>query len=55
MSISESPIAKSAQPLQWLSMDWVINSNLNCVWIGWHTSARPISMARLLHQWTRKF
>jgi hypothetical protein len=27
--------------------DWVLSSSLNCVWHGWHTSARPIPMGRL--------
>jgi hypothetical protein len=28
-------------------MDWVISSNLNCVRLGWRTSARPIPMGRM--------
>ncbi len=26
---------------------WAISSNLNCVLVGWRTSARPIQMGRL--------
>jgi hypothetical protein len=50
VSISKSPITsgrKSAQPMPRVSMDWVINLNLNCVLLGWRTSARPIPMGRL--------
>ncbi len=50
VSILDSPITSgriSAQPSPRVLMDWVISSNLNCVRLGWRTSARPIPMGRL--------